>query len=233
MTSKSKIVSKASWAKRDEDFWNDTQTSAISKSGNELIIVSGVSGVSNEMTFLDLNLISGHCCAGYFDEKENGDKVLRVFGTNEKVMTKPVKDLLDAWGSSHDPFFTSFEKPELTPIKVAAKAPRKLDLTTVTGTYERSKKSRFASSTLSVLALPGAKIKFNIEASNGGRTGGVSTDTAKIVNNRAVYEYNGARIVLAFHGNSVSISGNDSSLCGSGVTLPGDYLKTDDKPPEF
>lgn len=214
-------------------YWDSTQLVEEPKiSGDHCSITGGVRGLFTitESVF-DLNMSTGKCCAGYL---ENG--TLHVYGaTNTSDLPKPVHDYVDDLAKRSSDFQgTQFENADWSPAKAEQKSQPKahLNLLTPTGTYQRKGHSAFDSATLDVLSLPNGKIQFSIVANSGSHTG-EAQGTVPIVNNHAVYSEGAAKIEMRFSGSTAIVSGNDSDLCGVGVTLLGSYKKTDDRKPKF
>jgi hypothetical protein len=229
---------KAVMGNKDTKFWDCTQLVDEPKiSGEDYATTSGVRGLYTIMeSVFDLNLATGKCCVGYLDDKD-----LYIYGAvSMKEVPGPVKDYInDLNKRKYGDLNVHFEKPDRTPIvdkkRVAyhVNPPKKnLNLTSVTGTYERQDTTRFDPGTLEVLALPDGKIKFDLTAASGGNTG-EAQGVAALVGNRAIYQRDKGRIELQFAGANADVSGDDEDFCGSGVSLRGKYKKTDDQPPKF
>lgn len=214
---------------KDENYWSCTQlVSEPSVVGNDLFIGATVRGLNGFMNSgLNINLSTGKMCVGYLD-----DQVFHIFGaTNVTEVPQPLKDFNHETLSDKK---LSFDKPDWTPKKGTAKKPaaKNLNLAILTGTYERNE-SQFVNSTLRVKELPGSKIKFQIQAANGGHTGEAS-GTAVVKDKIAMHKEDAeGNISMKFSGKKVEITGKDSYFCGMGVSLLGTYTKTDDKVPGF
>lgn len=214
---------------KDENYWSCTQlVGEPSVVGNDLFLGATVRGLNGFMNSgLNINLATGKLCVGYLD-----DQVFHIFGaSNEKEVPQQMKDFNHETLSDKK---LSFDKPDWTPKKPAVKKPtaKALNLSILTGTYERNE-SQFVNSTLMVKELPGSKIKFQVQATNGGHTGEAS-GTAAVKDKIAIHKEDAeGNISMKFNGNKVEISGKDSYFCGMGVSLLGTYIKTDDKVPKF
>ncbi len=211
----------------EEEFWGCAQLAEPpTVSGDDLLVVACVRGLCPFMkSVLSLNVITGKCCACYLT-----DSKMHVYGASSiDELPKPLRVYL----TEHVSAAILFEKPDWT-RKTVTKPPvprKKLKLNGVTGTYEREDSSRFIQATLKIRALPGSKIAFNIEATNGGNTG-EAQGTVPIINHRAVYKEGVGKLEFLFKENTVVLTGNDAPFGGMAVTLLGTYRKTDDTPPK-
>ena len=214
---------------KDEKFWDCTQVFGdCYVVGDDLFVcafVRGLNGIMNSA--LNINLATGKVCACYLDASG-----LHIFGvTKSNDLPAPILNY------NHETLNDKrivLDKADWTSPPVAKKVivRRKLNLLKLTGTYERND-SRFENSTLLVRELPGNKIKFEIQAFNGGQTGQAEGTVAVVRGHAAYRSGEDGNIELKFVENKVEITGNDSYFCGQGVTLLGTYSKTDDRPPKL
>jgi hypothetical protein len=209
-------------------YWDCTQlTNEPQVSGDDILVTAGVRGLFTFMeSFLNLNVKTGSVIVGYLN-----DKHIYVYGTTSiDTAPKPLQDYIKNLEKENT---LVYEKPSTTLVAVTPPTKKKtLSLATVTGTYERCGADRFNQSSIDVRALPNGKIKFDIEAGDGGHTGSAQGE-APLVNNLATYKQDTSKIKMQFNGKYVTISGNDETFCGMGVTLLGKYQKTKDTPPKF
>jgi len=219
---------KAAMGTAAEHYWDCTQLANDPQvSGDDILITAGVRGLFTIMeSFLDLNVTTGAVIVGYLN-----DKKIHVYGTtNIDTAPKPLHDYIKNLENENK---LVYEKPSTTPVAVTSPPKKKtLNLTTVTGTYERCGANRFNQGSIDVLALPKGKIKFDLEATDGGHAG-TAQGEAPLVNNCATYVQDNGKIKMQFSGKYVTISGNDEPFCGMGVTLLGKYEKTKDTAPKF
>lgn len=215
---------------KDEHFWECAQLfDEPTVEGNDLFIGACVRGLNGFMnSALNINLATGKICAGYVD-----DATFHIFGA-AKDSDVPQQMKTYNRETLHDKTIV-LNVADWTPKPKSAekKVVKKLNLNTLTGTYERND-SKFVQSTLRVQQLKGNRIKFKIDALNGSHTGGTE-GTVTVVNGIASYKEDdkNADIRLKFNGKKVDISGKDQYFCGMAVTLLGTYTKTDDKVPNF
>jgi hypothetical protein len=212
---------------RDQDFWGCAQLAdEPTITGDDLLVVSSVRGLRPFMqSVLSLNLSSGACNAAYLNDSQ-----WHIFGAHSLNELSPaLRNYLKEQDASSS---TVYEKADWTPVKTTVPLKKKLNLAVVTGTYQRQDSSRFVAGTLSLLALAGGRITFDIEAQNGGHGGGVQ-GTVPVVNHRAVYRQGTGELEFQLKGKEVVVSGTDAPFCGMGVTLLGTYEKVDDEPPKL
>src|SRR5262249_54299101 len=166
-----KKLIRATMGNQDAEFWGCAQLSDDPiVTDDEILVVASVRGLHPFMqAILCLNMASGRCTTGYLT-----DSKLHIFGAkNEADLPRSLKEYMKRYGQETAMPTLTFEKPDWQPVKAARPpAPKKnLNLAVVTGTYSRKGSNRFDTATLTVKALPGSKISFQIEASSGGNTG--------------------------------------------------------------
>jgi hypothetical protein len=222
---------KAAMGTAAEHYYDCTQlVSDPQVSGDDVLITAGVRGLFTiAESFLNLNVKTCSLIVGYL-----GDKKYHVYGTtNIDTAPKPLQDYIKKLEGENS---VVYDKPSTTPVAVTATTPspkkETLNLATVTGTYERLGGDRFNQGSIDVLVLPKGKIKFDLEAGDGGHTGSAQGE-APLVNNSATYEQDGGKLKMQFSGKYLTISGDDQPFCGMGVTLLGKYQKTKDASPKF
>jgi hypothetical protein len=217
-----------------EDFWNCSQSSSLAEKGQDVFVNSMVNGLAEDLlSFVDLNFAKKKLFAGYLISGK-----FHVFGAkNESELPTVAKEFIASQTHDLKDPQVIYDHADWKTKPIAKAAPKKkLNLTSMTGTYERPE-SRFTAGILKVLALPGSKIKFSVVANSGGRSGEADGEVP-IVNNRAelkstTFAQSTSKIILKFEKGAFNISGQDFDFCGAGVTLTGDYDKVDDKPPVF
>lgn len=200
----------------------------LQRQGDDLFTPFSMIGGAGYTSFFDLNCRTGRVCLGWEDEEGTWS----VYGGPK--LPAPVKAFLDGTAAP-----VTFKGPNLKPVVTFKSTPakRNLNITNITGTYEREP-TRFSTGTLEVKSLPCGKVGFKVFASLGGRTGGTE-DTVSILDNHIVCKDNSfedntpSYIEIYFHGRDAVISGTNEAFCGSGVTLNGIYRKIDDRAPNL
>ncbi|CAN5485730.1 hypothetical protein BH11CYA1_BH11CYA1_20600 [soil metagenome] len=214
---------------REEEYWNRSQLLDDSGSrGDEILIAGDVRGLGGSLvSLLYINRASGRLVAGY-----NDGSFVYLYGIKDK---SEIPAVLQEYLSKTLPEKSiRFAVADHTPLKkdsTATKSSKPLNLTNLTGTYERAG-GRFNSARLNVEELPGGQIRFRVVAYNGGNSG-QAEGTIKLVNNCGAYKQESSKIQIKFAGAKATIDGDDSYFCGNAVTLRGTYDKDSDKKPDF
>jgi hypothetical protein len=214
-----------------EHFMDCTQymDTPIKKGGH--VFTSGyVRGLATLMeSFVDKDEKTGKCVAGYI----SGDDQLKIYGAKSVAEIPPaarayIEDLQKRRESADSVRLVFTVPPPVLRAKVVAL--KAVNTARLGGTYERiGDNTRFYAGTLELKELPKNSVKFKIEAMNGGHTGGAS-GTVTIKDRLA--RYNGPDGKLSFRfpaGKPIIVEeAPDSSFCGVGVTLSGQYRKIKD-----
>ncbi len=202
--------------------------------GTEMILHGGVAGLYGQMeAVVSLNLATGETCVALLNAED-----LTIFSKVSDRTRLPggvksfIKDM-EAQGARK----ITFSKPTTNPIALETgiiKTDKHLNVAIVTGTFQRQGTERWADSTLEVQALPGGKIRFELESAQGARTGGAS-GTAAIKSGMAKFHTDGgSTITLKFSGAQADVSIDDKGdYGGMGVTPEGHYLKKSSAVPKF